>query len=175
MWVNFASDGSLTVPIYAGFPVDGTKSWEHPTCQLDLNLPAGFEDGKLTFEITEDSMCLVHEHKARESAPKRCFCRVFSHAHWVQAIPNSCCNDKTAYDGPDILNPYFNPSAQRTGDTLIGLISEPGPASPFPISGNNADTSFDQILAPLLASGSNAPNTYEDAWRDTPEQFGYIE
>lgn len=67
VWVNFASDGSLAFQIYAGFPVDVTKSWAHPTCQLSLNLPVGFEDGKLTFEITDDSMCLVHEHKACES------------------------------------------------------------------------------------------------------------
>lgn len=90
-----------------------------------------------------------------------------------KAIPNSCCNDQTAYQGSDILNPYFNPSAQRTGDTLVGLIGEPGPPSPFSIGGSNADMSFDQILAPLLASGSKTPDTYDYAWRDTPEQVDY--
>lgn len=68
--MNFASDSALAFQIYAGFPVDGTKAWERPTCQLSFQLPAGFQDGHLTFKITEDSMCLVHEHKARESAPK---------------------------------------------------------------------------------------------------------
>lgn len=66
--MKFANDGSLAFPIYAGFPSDGASSWGHPTCKLNLNLPAGFEDGKLTFEITENSMCLVHERKAREFA-----------------------------------------------------------------------------------------------------------
>lgn len=91
------------------------------------------------------------------------------------AILNSCCNDQTAYNGPDVLNPYFNPSAQRPGDTLVGLIGEPGAASPFPINGKNPDMSFDQILAPLLASGSSAPDTYKEAWRDTTEQFDYTD
>lgn len=68
--MNFASDKSLAFQIYAGFPVDGRNAWERPTCQLGFELPAGFQEGQLTFEITENSMCLVHEHKARESAPK---------------------------------------------------------------------------------------------------------
>ena len=51
-----------------------------------------------------------------------------------KAIQNACCNDQTAYNGADVLNPYFNPSAQGTGETLVGLIGEPGAASSFPIS-----------------------------------------
>lgn len=87
-----------------------------------------------------------------------------------KAIENSCCNDQTAYKGPDVLNPYFNPSAQGTGETLVGLTGEPGATFSFPPSENNADLSFDQILAPLLASGSQSPDTYDYLWRDTPEQ-----
>lgn len=99
----------------------------------------------------------------------------FSGESWLmligcKAIPNSCCNDQTAYNGPDVLNPYFNPSAQGTGETLVGLIGEPRAAYSFPIVENNADLSFAQILAPLLASGSKSPDTYDFFWRDTPEQ-----
>lgn len=92
-----------------------------------------------------------------------------------KAIQNACCNDQTAYNGADVLNPYFNPSAQGTGKTLVGLTGEPGAASSFPISENNADLSFDQILGPLLASGSNPPDTYDYFWRDTPERDDYKE
>lgn len=92
-----------------------------------------------------------------------------------KAIQNACCNDQTAYNGADVLNPYFNPSAQGTGETLVGLIDEPGAASPFPISENNGDLSFDQTLAPLLASGSKSPDTYDYFWRDIPEQADFKE
>lgn len=83
VWVNFAADHSLAFQIYAGFPEDGTNPWERPPCQLSFKLPVGFQDGQLTFEITEDSMCLVHEHKACESAPKCRFRRIFCSCSFV--------------------------------------------------------------------------------------------
>lgn len=86
-----------------------------------------------------------------------------------KAIQNACCNGKkTAYNGADVLNEYLNPSAQGTKETLVEFIGEPRTISSFPISENNKHRPQlrSNILAPLLASGSKSPSTYDYIWRD---------